>query len=173
LLLSPSTAPSSHLRGTRSLVRGCSTVVPLSVNPESSCLLSPAFTVPPGVPTGLSLATHALADVPSLGVEQTICWLCGRVRSRTVNVRSMLPALTRRIASGVAGNGIASLVPDGTVVEALMPTSRLNGAGVIAPEILTDDSALQGIVAKQPGLRWKAFHVRQRLGLAGDQEAPE
>lgn len=41
---------------------------------------------------------------------------------------------------------------------------RLNGRGEIAPELLTDDSALQAILRGHPGLAWKALNVRQHLG---------
>lgn len=37
---------------------------------------------------------------------------------------------------------------------------RLNGAGDIAPELLTDDSALQTIVREHPGLQWKAPNAK-------------
>ncbi len=43
---------------------------------------------------------------------------------------------------------------------------RLNGAGDIAPELLTADPAMQAIVRDQPGLKWKAMNVKKRLGLA-------
>ncbi len=43
---------------------------------------------------------------------------------------------------------------------------RLNGAGDIAPEILTDDPAMQALIRDQPGLRWKALNVKKRLGVA-------
>jgi hypothetical protein len=50
---------------------------------------------------------------------------------------------------------------------------RLNGAGEIAPEVLTGDRALQAILRVQPGLQWKALGVKKRLGVAGgDQEPP-
>jgi hypothetical protein len=51
---------------------------------------------------------------------------------------------------------------------------RLNGAGDIAPEILTADPAMQALIRDHPGLRWKALNVKKRLGsVAGDQEPPE
>jgi predicted nucleotidyltransferase component of viral defense system len=43
---------------------------------------------------------------------------------------------------------------------------RLNGAGEIAPELLTNDPALQEIIHEQPGLEWKALNVKKRLGGA-------
>lgn len=43
---------------------------------------------------------------------------------------------------------------------------RLNGAGEIVPELLTDDPALQAIVRGHPGLRWKAQHAPARAGGA-------
>jgi hypothetical protein len=42
---------------------------------------------------------------------------------------------------------------------------RLNGAGDIAPELLTADPALQSILRGLPGLRWKALGVKRRLGV--------
>jgi len=51
---------------------------------------------------------------------------------------------------------------------------RLNGAGDIAPEGLSDDAAMQAIIRDHPGLKWKALNVRKRLGVAaGDGEAVE
>lgn len=51
---------------------------------------------------------------------------------------------------------------------------RLNGAGDIAPEVLSDDAAMQAIIRDHPGLKWKALNVRKRLGVAaGDGEAVE
>ena len=45
---------------------------------------------------------------------------------------------------------------------------RLNGAGDIAPEVLTGDPALQAILRGLPGLKWKALGVKKRLGVAAD-----
>jgi predicted nucleotidyltransferase component of viral defense system len=50
---------------------------------------------------------------------------------------------------------------------------RLNGAGDVAPEVLTDDPAMQAILRDLPGLKWKALNVKKRLGVAADDhEAP-
>lgn len=40
---------------------------------------------------------------------------------------------------------------------------RLNGAGDIVPALLTDDVALQGIIAQHPGLLWKAQNVKKHV----------
>ena len=51
---------------------------------------------------------------------------------------------------------------------------RLNGAGDIAPKVLSDDAGMQAIIRDHPGLKWKALNVRKRLGVAaGDGEATE
>jgi hypothetical protein len=51
---------------------------------------------------------------------------------------------------------------------------RLNGAGDVAPEVLSDDAVMQAIIRDHPGLKWKALNVRKRLGVAaGDGEAVE
>ncbi len=51
---------------------------------------------------------------------------------------------------------------------------RLNGVGEIAPELLTAEPAMQGIIRRHPGLEWKALNVKKRLGAAaGDEEATE
>jgi predicted nucleotidyltransferase component of viral defense system len=51
---------------------------------------------------------------------------------------------------------------------------RLNGAGDIAPELLTAEPAMQGIIRDHPGLKWKALNVKKRLGVAtGDHEPSE
>lgn len=49
---------------------------------------------------------------------------------------------------------------------------RLNGAGDIAPELLTADPAMQAIIREQPGLKWKAMNVKKQLGstIHGDDE---
>jgi predicted nucleotidyltransferase component of viral defense system len=50
---------------------------------------------------------------------------------------------------------------------------RLNGAGDIVPDILSDDPAMQTIIRDQPGLKWKALNVKRSLGVAvEDQEPP-
>lgn len=48
---------------------------------------------------------------------------------------------------------------------------RLNGAGEIAPELLTPEPVMQGIIRDHPGLKWKALNVMKRLGTAvrGDE----
>lgn len=47
---------------------------------------------------------------------------------------------------------------------------RLNGAGDIAPELLTAEPAMQGIIRNHPGLKWKALNVKKRLGVAGSDD---
>jgi predicted nucleotidyltransferase component of viral defense system len=41
---------------------------------------------------------------------------------------------------------------------------RLNGAGEIAPELVTGDPAMQALLQDHPGLRWKALNVKKHLG---------
>ena len=43
---------------------------------------------------------------------------------------------------------------------------RLNRAGEIVPELLSDDAAMQAVIRHHPGLEWKAMGVRRRLGRA-------
>jgi hypothetical protein len=51
---------------------------------------------------------------------------------------------------------------------------RLNGAGDIAPELLTAEPAMRAIIRDHPGLKWKALNVKKRLGAAtGDEESTE
>jgi predicted nucleotidyltransferase component of viral defense system len=51
---------------------------------------------------------------------------------------------------------------------------RLNGAGDIAPEVLSYDAMMRAIIQDHPGLKWKALNVRKRRGIAaGDGEAVE
>lgn len=51
---------------------------------------------------------------------------------------------------------------------------RLNGAGDIAPELLTAEPSMQGIIRDHPGLKWKALNVKKRLGVvASDAETTE
>lgn len=42
---------------------------------------------------------------------------------------------------------------------------RLLDVGEIAPDLLTQVAVMQGRIAAQPMLRWKAMHVRQHRGL--------
>jgi len=49
---------------------------------------------------------------------------------------------------------------------------RLNGAGGIAPELLTADPAMQTIIRDHPGLKWKALNVNKRLGIVSDDDEP-
>ena len=49
---------------------------------------------------------------------------------------------------------------------------RLNGAGDIAPELLTAEPALQAIIRDHPGIMWKALNVKRRLGAAAGDEEP-
>jgi hypothetical protein len=48
---------------------------------------------------------------------------------------------------------------------------RLNDRGEIAPELLTDDAALQVILRSHPGLLWKALNVRKHQGLDDESTA--
>jgi hypothetical protein len=51
---------------------------------------------------------------------------------------------------------------------------RLNGAGDIVPELLSDDAGMQALIRDHPGLKWKALNVRRRLGAPGaDGEVAE
>lgn len=47
---------------------------------------------------------------------------------------------------------------------------RLNGAGDIAPGLLTDDPGMQALIRDLPGLKWKALNVKKRLGIAVDDD---
>lgn len=49
---------------------------------------------------------------------------------------------------------------------------RLNGGGEIVPELLSDDPGLQARIRNQPGLNWKALHVRQHAGAPADSDVP-
>ncbi len=61
-----------------------------------------------------------------------------------------------------------------TLMSAVLPleahelefVERLNGAGDIAPELLTSDPAMQATIREQPGLKWKAMNVKKQLGGA-------
>jgi hypothetical protein len=51
---------------------------------------------------------------------------------------------------------------------------RLNGAGDIVPELLSDAPVIQATIRDHPGLKWKALNVRKRLGVANAEgEATE
>ncbi len=51
--------------------------------------------------------------------------------------------------------------------------NRLNGAGEIVAELLTDDSAMRAVIQKHPGLKWKALNVKKkRVSKTEDGESP-
>lgn len=50
---------------------------------------------------------------------------------------------------------------------------RLNDAGEIVPELLTPEPAMQAIIRNHPGLQWKSLNVKQRLGIAVNDEPTE
>jgi hypothetical protein len=91
--------------------------------------------------------------------------LCAEVRPKESDIASWTEVLIRETRELL------------TVVLPLSPhelefLDRLNGAGDIVPEALTDDPAMQAIIRTQPGLRWKAFNVKKRLGFAVDDQEP-
>jgi predicted nucleotidyltransferase component of viral defense system len=45
---------------------------------------------------------------------------------------------------------------------------RLNGAGEIAPELVTDDGAMQDLVRAHPGLQWKALNAKKQRSAVTD-----
>lgn len=49
---------------------------------------------------------------------------------------------------------------------------RLNEAGDIVPELLTDDPVMQAIIHDHPGLNWKALRARRRAGGAARGDPP-
>jgi hypothetical protein len=49
---------------------------------------------------------------------------------------------------------------------------RLNGAGDIAPELLTAEPSMQAIIRDHPGLKWKALNVKKRLGVGSGGDEP-
>jgi len=59
-----------------------------------------------------------------------------------------------------------------TLMNAVLPlephelefVERLNGAGDIAPGLLTGDPAMQETIREQPGLKWKAMNVKKQVG---------
>jgi hypothetical protein len=61
-----------------------------------------------------------------------------------------------------------------TLMSAVLPlephelefVERLNGGGEIAPDLLTDDPAMQAAIREQPGLKWKAMNVKKERGGA-------
>jgi len=65
-----------------------------------------------------------------------------------------------------------------TLMSAVLPLAanesafldRLNGAGDVAPELLTSDPAMQVLIREHPGIQWKAFNVKKRVGSGTDDE---
>jgi predicted nucleotidyltransferase component of viral defense system len=50
---------------------------------------------------------------------------------------------------------------------------RLNGAGDVAPDLLTAEPSMQATIREHPGLRWKALNVKKLLGVAATDEPSE
>ncbi len=50
---------------------------------------------------------------------------------------------------------------------------RLNGAGDLAPELLSDDPAMQTTLRSHPGLQWKALNVKKHLGVSSGEGSTE
>ena len=51
---------------------------------------------------------------------------------------------------------------------------RINGIGVIAPDLLTDDKELANRIARHPALLWKALNVRDfKRGAKRNAKLPE
>ncbi len=100
-------------------------------------------------------------------------------------LRDLVPLLRANLAParGEVAAWLAKLVAEcrerlGIVlplhVHELAFLERLNGAGNIVPELLSDDAGMQDLIRDHPGLKWKAFNVRKRLGVpAADGEVAE
>ena len=106
------------------------------------------------------------AEAPELKRE-LVPMLRADVRPKESEIASWTEALVRETRELMA----AVLPLQARELEFL---ERLNGAGEIAPELLTDDPAMQALIRDQPGLKWKALNVKRRLGVAVDSnESPE
>ena len=107
------------------------------------------------------------------------------VRTTATDVDSQLVPMLRldvRPAKADIAAWTATLVHETrALVAAVLPLEthelefleRLNGAGDIAPELLTAEPAMQAVIREHPGIKWKALNVKRRLGAAGDDEPTE
>jgi predicted nucleotidyltransferase component of viral defense system len=94
------------------------------------------------------------------------------VERATDDLKSNLAPLLRRHASELHGSitdwAAAMIIECREALRVVLPLSederefieRLNGAGVIAPELLTVDEGLAGRIEKHPALLWKALNVQ-------------
>jgi hypothetical protein len=116
------------------------------------------------------------ADWRTINVEQ-IQTTAGDVDSQLV---PMLRLDVRPAKTGIAAWTETLVRETRELMAAVLPLAehelefldRLNGAGDIAPEVLTDVPAMQAIIRDHPGLKWKALSVKKRLGVAADDQEP-
>ena len=93
--------------------------------------------------------------------------------------RRLIPMLRADIApaKGLVSDWTRQLVAEcRELLAAVLPLEEkerrfldaLNDRGEIAPELLTDDAALQETIRSHPGLMWKALNVRNHFGAPTD-----
>lgn len=112
--------------------------------------------------------TVRVEDVAAAAPElkrELVPMLRAEVRPKEFDIASWTEALVRE-----ARDLLAVVLP--LAEHELEFLERLNDAGDIAPEVLTDDPVMQAIIRDHPGLKWKALNVKKRLGVAIDDQVP-
>lgn len=99
----------------------------------------------------------AVSDVTTTA-EDVDAQLVPMLREGTRPRREDVAGWTRALIEDVRA-GLAAVLP--LTADELAFLGRLNGAGEIVPELLTNDSPLQGLLHRHPGLLWKAQNVRK------------
>lgn len=103
--------------------------------------------------------TVSLDDV-NVDVAEADAMLLPLLRGRDAPARNDLPEWTKALVSDC--HKVLSMVLPLTDQEREF-LERLNDQGEIAPEVLTADETLRGIVRMHPGLLWKAHNVRNHV----------
>jgi predicted nucleotidyltransferase component of viral defense system len=110
--------------------------------------------------------TVRIDDVAAEAVElkrELVPMLRADVRPKEAEIASWAGALVRETRALM--NAVLPLE-----AHELQFLERLNGAGDIAPELLTTDPAMHAIIRDHPGLQWKALNVKKRFGVASDDD---
>jgi hypothetical protein len=112
--------------------------------------------------------TVSVDDI-SADVAEADMMLLPLLRGRDAPARSDLPAWIKALVSDC--HKVLSMVLPLTEEEREF-LERLNDKGELAPEVLTADERMRGIVGTHPGLLWKALNVRRHRGLERGQAPP-
>ena len=112
-----------------------------------------------------TITIHQIQTTPTAVAAQLVPMLRSDVRPAKADVVAWTEALVRETRALMTA--VLPLAP-----HELAFLDRLNGAGVIVPELITADPAMQALLRGHPGLQWKALNVRRLLGVVADDQEP-